>query len=507
MDYTPGQEGWAVFLPAVSTFYNNYIAKQISQRNYVEESRLPEKFEHGVDGLNFLKAKNTYFHYKYALYSAGHAELDLKKSAISDRMIRDRDKGTIVLGDSGGYQIGKGVINFDWESFYVQDGKADKVRTQILKWLEETADWSMILDVPVWACDPPNNKRTKLNSFDDCLDATVYNNAFFSNKRTGKTKFLNVLQGRDWEECVKWYDTVKQFSEFEGWAMGGANMCNMRIALKRLIKMRDDGLLEGKDWIHFLGTAQLDWAVYLTMIQREIRKTVNPNLTISFDCASPFIATANGLIYTDPVFSAKGLSIAMDSARELGYDNKNLKGSKVPFAYRSPIGDRLTEGDICWYGHGDKNKIGKEGKTSWDSFSYQLIMAHNVCTHIEAVQKVNRLAHVETARHQVDWKDWVTVKGRDKRDEFSLKTPRNLIYFNYFVEELFKSENPYDMIDKVSALDTLTNARWRASKAKSKFLVGGWDPGQIAIDMLEGDEERQRELQEEAEDRINKFFN
>ena len=38
----------------------------------------------------------------------------------------------------------------------------------------------------------------------------------------------------------------------------------------------------------------------------------------------------------------------------------------------------------------DLNKIGKNGKTSWDSFSYALLMGHNVWTHIEAVQRANR---------------------------------------------------------------------------------------------------------------------
>jgi hypothetical protein len=38
----------------------------------------------------------------------------------------------------------------------------------------------------------------------------------------------------------------------------------------------------------------------------------------------------------------------------------------------------------------DLNKIGKNGKTSWDSFSYALLMGHNVWTHIESVQRANR---------------------------------------------------------------------------------------------------------------------
>jgi hypothetical protein len=34
--------------------------------------------------------------------------------------------------------------------------------------------------------------------------------------------------------------------------------------------------------------------------------------------------------------------------------------------------------------------MGNEGRTSWDSFSYTLQMAHNVWTHISAVQEANR---------------------------------------------------------------------------------------------------------------------
>jgi hypothetical protein len=46
--------------------------------------------------------------------------------------------------------------------------------------------------------------------------------------------------------------------------------------------------------------------------------------------------------------------------------------------------------DICIYKPGDLNKVGKEGRTSWDSFSYALLMSHNVWMHITAVQEANR---------------------------------------------------------------------------------------------------------------------
>ena len=106
-------------------------------------------------------------------------------------------------------------------------------------------------------------ERTGLRTFQECLDATLFNLDYFVEHRENKTKFLNVLQGTTWDDANTWYDAVKDYP-FEGWAMGGNNMRDIEIALRRLIIMRDEGYLEGKDWIHFLGTSKLEWAVMLT---------------------------------------------------------------------------------------------------------------------------------------------------------------------------------------------------------------------------------------------------
>ena len=50
----------------------------------------------------------------------------------------------------------------------------------------------------------------------------------------------------------------------------------------------------------------------------------------------------------------------------------------------------LAIDDICYYAPGDVSRMGTETKTSWDSFSYCLLMAHNVWTHIYATQEANR---------------------------------------------------------------------------------------------------------------------
>ena len=49
--------------------------------------------------------------------------------------------------------------------------------------------------------------------------------------------------------------------------------------------------------------------------------------------------------------------------------------SNTPFPWESEIGNRVTAGDCNWYAPGMLNKIGKEGKTSWDSFTYGIPMS------------------------------------------------------------------------------------------------------------------------------------
>ena len=463
VDLTPLNKDYACYLPAISSFYSTYIAKQRLEE-FIPNDRIPKGFDRGIEGMNFLNPEQGYFYYKYALYSAGHAQLDLEKSMTQESMIQQRDRNaTMILGDSGGYQIGKGVIKFDWQNF--EGAEANKTRQRILEWLELTADWSMMLDVPTWACDHIHSPKTGLKSFDDCLEKTKFNNKYFIENRLGQTKFLNVLQGSNWKNAEAWYQGVKEFSDpavygdkaAEGWAMGGANMCKMPITLRRLITMRFDGMLEGKDWMHFLGTAQLDWSCYLTAIQRQIRKHVNENFTISFDCASPFIATAHGLVYTNAQHTAKRFSVIMDKAP----DNKSLAGRHdIPFPFESDFGRRLTVADICHYAPGMLNKIGKEGKTSWDSFAYALMMGHNVECHIRAVQRANNLMDIETAKHQPDWRGWRKVKDADKSDEMSEWVPRNVLYFNRFVEELFAlstKEEAFQMIEDAERLGFLQN--------------------------------------------------
>jgi len=504
VNLTPLQKDYAVYLPAISSFYSTYVAKQRLEE-FVPKNRIPQGFDRGIEGMNFLNPEQGYFTYKYGLYSAGHAQLDVVKAQTQESMIQQRDRGnTVIVGDSGGYQIGKGVLKFDWLNF--EGTEANRTRQKILEWLEATADWSMMLDVPTWACDHIHSPKTGLKTFEDCLDKTRFNNDYFLKHRMGATKWLNVLQGGDWDTAEKWYQGVKEFSdptgpyagkEAEGWAFGGANMCKMDITLKRLMTLREDGLLKGKNWIHFLGTAQLDWSCYLTLIQRQIRKHINEELTISFDCASPFIATAHGLVYTNAVHTPKRWSVIMDKAP----DNKALSGSDIPFPFESSIGRRLTMADIAYYDLGKRktdaelngtkfdhlnpdhyhivpklNKLGKiPNKTSWDSFAYALMMGHNVECHIVAVQRAQQLMDIEIAKvkDRLTWKQWKKVKSADMSDEHSDWVPRNILYFSSLIEDLFNTKDKaeaFAMLEQAGPfLRSLEGARLQGGPAQNTF--------------------------------------
>lgn len=445
---------YALFLPSISGFYQTFISKERNNPGVdVTPNRIPVEFENGIEGFNFLNKEEAYFYYPDALYSAGHAQLDIDKSDVEESMIQKRDKkNNFILGDSGGFQIGKGVINFDWQRFWEKQGDAgyvgtaDKTRMAILNWLEHTADYSMVLDIPTWSAAPINQERTGLKTFKDCLDGTLFNNDFFLKHRKGQTKFLNVLQGGNNVDAEIWYEAVKHY-QFEGWAMGGNNMKDVDLMLRRLIKLRDEKLLEpGHDVIHFLGTSKLELACLLTAVQRNIRKHINPNMKVTFDCASPFLATAYGQAYTQHVHQNKRFSYIMDKA----IDDRRLAGNTTPWPWSSPIGDRMTMGDICYYKPGDLNKLGKESRTSWDSFSYFMMMGHNVFQHIESVQRANALLDTACVLHKPDPSKFSKAKGVSA--ELSNWVPRSVIYGVELINRVFTSETPYTELDNAQAL-------------------------------------------------------
>jgi hypothetical protein len=128
--------------------------------------------------------------------------------------------------------------------------------------------------------------------------------------------------------------------------------------------------------------------------------------------------------YTTPFVNKEGKTVSMEQS-----------------IIMHPTADTyLKTSDICVRG------IDFESKTSWDSLSYVLIMAHNVYQHITAVQEANRLS--------------------DARD-FS-KVPSNVIEFVDLTNEVFQSEKPMDVINQHKRLlDELSVAKFSGAPRRN----------------------------------------
>ena len=501
---TESQKDYAVFLPSISGFYATFIGKQRYEQ-YVDPARIPPGLG-SVEALNFLNPQQGAFEYKWALYSAGHAELDVNKFSEKEDMVRNRDRNSSwLLGDSGGFQIAKGLWPGNWTD--PNCPLAAKKRELVVNWMEAYMDYGMMLDIPTWTFqDPKAAKAAGIHSYQDAVDATHINARYYMANRRGNFKVLNVLQGSNHADADSWYKEFKDYCDpkkypethFDGWAMGGQNMCDVHLILRRLVHMIHDGLLETgvHDVMHFLGTSKLEWAVLLTDIQRAVRKYHNPNFMITYDCASPFLATANGQIYHSIRIEDRGKWSYMMSpgADALKYASDIRKFGDAIVAdgildafENSPISDILKMNDICIYAPGDKNKIGtikvlagqpeldkqgnivldKDGNpivrtkdsTSWDSFSYALQMGHNVWMHIESTQRANR-------QYDAGEYPYMLIEEKFKR-----------ITFRDIVDEIFKlkdRQKSLDLIEKhnrywMKVIGTRLNVGRKTVNASTKF--------------------------------------
>ena len=494
---------WALFLPAVSSFYIAGLGKQRKGEDYFDKARIPAGFNGDVEKLNFLNSKEGLYYYKWGLYSAGHANLDTTVDDHNESIIREREQGTFMLGDSGGFQILKAQWPADWKD--PNCPRAMKKRKQVLTWMDTYMDYGMCLDIPsqsltTFHIQDPKTKTSAhgISTIEEAITATHINNEYFIKNRNGKCKFLNVLQGRNHTQSEDWYNEMKKYCDpnvypdnhFNGWAFGGQNKIDVHLMLTRMIDIIYDGLLqEGKhDLIHCLGTSILEYAVLFTDIQRAIRKYHNPKLQITFDCASPFFSAAKGLAYFNTsIEHNKKWSYSMEkTAEKKSYANDTRKFSTAVLAEGvhkrftdSPVTNKLILKDLCYRGVGFIGQHGKETKTSWDTLSYTLIQSHNVWMHMNAVQEANRRYEQGIIPKMLMNETFESVLFKDIIDEvFSKKTKQEAI----------------DLIDSHSRL-------WMQFQSGSQGISGKKTVNAMTMfDQLFEQEENNAEIDEVIED-------
>ena len=315
-DPTPRDQ--AVYVPSVTPHY----------AIFVHEGKFNRRLPLGISAsdFNFLDPNNKLFRISHVMTSAGQALRQKRDCIITTR---DRNN-TIVIGDSGGYQIASNPK-------FIKDN-SDRLR--ILRWLETNANVAMTLDVPTGPLLKPGYHYS---SFDECLDATEYNlKLFTSYRQNSDVRFLNVLQGNSQAESDAWYDRVKQYP-FEGWAFAGLLRHNFYQLCRRIIIMKQEGQIQGKKWIHVLGTNELETAILLTALQRSINTHINDDLRISYDTSSPFRIISWGDVYGLPRFDSKQMTVPTHKI----LFGSNYFETPVRWPWPSALGDHLMMGDVC----------------------------------------------------------------------------------------------------------------------------------------------------------------
>ena len=449
-DLTPRWDNFAVYLPAMQYPYASAVDnnKMIKGRDFPKEIKLTD--------LNFLNPKSKLWHYGYALYSAGQfTDARPKACAVSNR---DR-KHTIVLGDSGGFQIGKGTMR---GTEHLKKAKTSAevcelwresgdIRKWIVQWLEANSDYAMTIDMPLWA-KLPSNSKTPFHkcSVQELIDLSIGNLEYIKRNATGKTKWLNVLQGTTAEDSTLWWNAVKGY-RMGGWALAGSVgwRGGLENVLRYVLLMRDDNAFEkGQDWMHVLGVSQPTWAVLLTAIQRAIRQHCNnKDFRISYDSASPFQAGGRyQQVVRYPKFTKDIASWAMTMHEAPVNPIYADTGSQYHFPYPSPIGDLLTLNHLNIRG-------GEFQRGAYDTVSNHLLTNHNVWVYVRSFLEANELAFMQAS-------------------EADKAVPQKLIDMCAFIEDILGEE------------------RWQAKLQKEKLLLADVFSKKTLKDVVEEDELR-----------------
>lgn len=370
---------YPVFLPAFQKVTIKNIMDRTKHRDFP-----------GSNELNWYRPDNDHWKHLAGLYSLGHSKLEKDDTAEALLTTRDRER-TILIADSGGYQIGKGTFskykNQINREFLRSDGYNQMLK-EILEWMERYADYSMIVDFPAWAV---GEEGFILPNVDECLAETKYNCEFFRDNydRNSAVRFLTVIQGTYYGEALKWYETIKAVKDFpnRGWSFAGPVAGNPTITLKMILTMwRDGRLSERENWIHLLGKGSLKAMFVYSVLQQCINEYLFKGAVLSYDVSSPFLMTSYGQLYSHAVSNSNGMSF-QDILMKPSDFTLNKTRHKEWCVWKSPFADDIDLNEF----------FNEEKKHDLDMRSYTIAAHHNVWVTKKAADMINFQASLPDA--------------------------------------------------------------------------------------------------------------
>ena len=137
----------------------------------------------------------------------------------------------------------------------------------------------------------------KIGKFKECFDISMENFKYFNENQSGRTKFLNVIQGEDDTTYKEWYNAVKDF-DFQGWSIGGTagDIFRFMASVCTLLEGREHEK-KSNEYLHILGTSRIQDFFMLLQLQKSL-EDVGSNLVVTTDSSTPDRAVVFGLYYT-----------------------------------------------------------------------------------------------------------------------------------------------------------------------------------------------------------------
>jgi len=124
------------------------------------------------------------------------------------------------------------------------------------------------------------------NRFQDSMDISFDNFKWFEKHQSGKTKFLNVIQGTYNEEYNTWYHKFKDF-DFNGWCIGGPKRLVDFMYVIALMLQEREFEKPHVQYIHLLGISKISDFFILSTLQKLLNDLTKGRVQLSTDSSSP----------------------------------------------------------------------------------------------------------------------------------------------------------------------------------------------------------------------------
>tara|TARA_Y100001973_G_scaffold82593_1_gene122144 strand:+ start:394 stop:1593 length:1200 start_codon:yes stop_codon:yes gene_type:complete len=389
-----------------------------SAGEYGDKLKKDFRFRNGMTCRFYSDEMEEKYRHPQVLITAGaHFKTDNYREALG------LTKDNLVMGDSGGYQIASGAMKWDI-----------KHRDRIFNWLEENTDIAMNLDIP------PRLKYE--GKFQECLDISKENFQYFSDNMSGKTKFLNVVQGDDEYTYMHWYNQVKHF-EFNGWGIGGCggSLYRFMSGLNALLSGKEH-LKDSTKVIHILGTSKIRDFLMLSQLAKSL-SDVGSKAIITTDSSSPDRAVVFGTFVTD-------FSLKKGSFESINFPNEKHQGEKVMKEFTeldSQIWPRITDFD-------DKlaETVSWDDVVNWNADCTIGMRMHNFYLYKDAIQLIE---------HYINGHDYILEQVVDRDVYKVLKS----------IDEMVKADDSTKVFEKYKHLyKDMSNVKKSETYSTGKFF-------------------------------------